>query len=144
MAEAEPLPSSGRLFAAAVAAAQRQQQPAPATTAAAAPAAAPGKAAASASAKDDGGDSNDPAVVAERLRRRGNAAFAAGKYLRAGELYRRALDALESASSASADPKTTTKAPPLPGAGKLHSNLAAVALQLGRPRAALASCAAAA
>lgn len=98
---------------------------------------------------DEGSDSRDPpAVVAERLRRRGNAAFAAGKYLRAGELYRRALDALEGTTPASSSegPKAgrqQTAPSPLLGAGKLHSNLAAVALQLGRPRAALASCAAA-
>lgn len=127
MADAEPLSSSGgKLFAAAAVA------PAAAVAATAASAAPAAKTATSASsANDDDGDSKDPAAVAERLRRRGNAAFAAGKYPRAGDLYRRALAALESSAASS---------PPLPGAGKLHSNLAAVALQLGRPRAALASC----
>ena len=81
----------------------------------------------------------------------GNAAFAAGKYLRAGELYRRALDALGAGGGAGHSSlrkqSKKTGAPRCPrsssGAGKLHSNLAAVALQLGRPSAALASCAAA-
>lgn len=153
MADAEPFSSGGRLFASAARRQQQQRPAAPvrtATASAAAPVAAPVAATTTANASaEDEGDSKDPAVVAERLCRRGNAAFAAGKYLRAGELYRRALDALEASSSAGdrrggeSEASAPPRRPPLPGAGKLHSNLAAVALQLGRPRAALASCAAA-
>jgi len=148
MADAEPFSLSGgggggvgagRLFASAQKLPQQQQQQQK-------PAAV--KTTTTTSAEPDDGESQEPAVVSERLRRRGNAAFAAGKYLRAGELYRRALDALEGGGPSSKTKANSTSCSsslpaPLPGAGKLHSNLAAVALQMGRPRAALASCAAA-
>ena len=73
-----------------------------------------------------------PDATIELLRKRGNAAFSRGAYSRAGELYRRALAAAVAARGDRA-----------PGVAKLHSNLAAVCLQLGRPRAALAACASA-
>ena len=81
------------------------------------------------------------ADAVELLRRRGNAAYARGAYARAGEHYTRAAGLLKGAGGGGGGGAGVVGGHN--SLGKLLSNLAAVHLQLGRPRAALAQCEAA-